>query len=1060
MCNLEVLQVQHTSDEKELFETIMLLRKAQQALEAERLENCALRSHMNAAIPTISMAPQRDRLSQDQHGQHSNLFDHKSSAEEDFRKKWESLRKKPKRESHDLWTQILSDNASQSAFLDQDYKRNQGDYFSTSTISKPFSSDFGYQLLELRDDGIKSVTKTESLIETVVNGSIEEYYMGSWDQEKYYEHRYEDAIPSWRKTYLPDVARPSSWNNGYEESAIDVQSVVTNRQCDWRKVDMGVGGSSRDPGSAWNRGQYGDLSHTDRMQWDMAYFEGEEKIGVKLEEESLNSFRDFETTTQIRNAGILGINCPAASIRNLKDSDTSVERKAYLRSEVSEEKKSFVDRYTEPSSTMKGARTRRIQRDTQTMETNCQGRLANSSDNHEHENLDLNRGKPFLKEVSSGTSNDEGEQSYTSAYRFTTSTNVQTSMDISSVEDYNSRIDSRNSWDSEKHKTDNQMSLELTQDIASGTLLTVHDIPDVRHTENNNHVEKQAGSPQKTYSREPEEITRDSSEAEENLIQDPPSSKCILSLKYDLKSSEESAQNKHESDSHSKGDQHETADSATDVPKNPTMIPEIDNRQPLNSAQIVESRSCEYMKCKERIKDNQNYSQSETESEEDKVRHAIQGDETRHGDTTDEALEYLKLTNNVNQEALDVTSLAPSMKQSEGTPSKCSPTISISDSDTAQDPDKDLNRLMRSLGLTVDTNDEEKKCLHKKDEELLSEKGLSPSQLNSQKEESRELVHENCTPGKGNMSGLPEIGGMLFKGEMHQQGKAQNNLQVDLLQGSTEEAQVPPERANVEGNADINLSSQATRLPALETLRTSIVIRKQEMMIDKEIDKETGKESPRLMDSTSSHKNHPILALAIRNNQLVKLETQDELPKEGKTTSFLNEAPVETVTNSKVHNAETSFSKETSPRLVDESSNVQHASQPIHTPASQEETHSSSEESIYGGDSFEEEEEGDVDQKRTCSEESCISEDMRVSSGQTQGSLGIETIEQSSPSGKANAEGSQSRSPRRPTENWEGESEQGSYSLDEDDIEADSIHSLDTCGSQGTTDADRDHSVS
>lgn len=30
LCNLEIIQVQHTTDERELLETIMLLRKAQQ----------------------------------------------------------------------------------------------------------------------------------------------------------------------------------------------------------------------------------------------------------------------------------------------------------------------------------------------------------------------------------------------------------------------------------------------------------------------------------------------------------------------------------------------------------------------------------------------------------------------------------------------------------------------------------------------------------------------------------------------------------------------------------------------------------------------------------------------------------------------------------------------------------------------------------------------------------------------------------------------------------------------------------------------------------------------
>ena len=55
---------------------------------------------------------------------------------------------------------------------------------------------------------------------------------------------------------------------------------------------------------------------------------------------------------------------------------------------------------------------------------------------------------------------------------------------------------------------------------------------------------------------------------------------------------------------------------------------------------------------------------------------------------------------------------------------------------------------MRSLGLTVETNDEAKKCLYKEDE-LLSEKTSGLSRVNSQKEEWKGLMHENKVPARG-----------------------------------------------------------------------------------------------------------------------------------------------------------------------------------------------------------------------------------------------------------------------------------------------------------------------
>lgn len=918
-------------------------------------------------------------------------------------------------------------------------------------------SGFGYQLLEFREDGIlkggiTSVTKTESLIETAVNDSIEEYYTDSWDQGRYGEHCYEDAIPSWRKTYLPEVARPATLSNGYEESMADVQSVVTNRQRDWNKFDdMGVRSSSRDPGNAWNLGQYGDLSHEDRIRWDMAYFEGDEKVGEKYDyQESLNGFHDFEMTTEIHSASILEINSPAASIRSFKNEpDTSVERKAFLNSKSSEEKE---PRHFESCSTMTGTTaTEVMQRDSHTLENKCQGRVASPcTPEHEDEDLDLNQGKSFLKE-DHATSMDDEEQSQASAYGFTTSATIQTSMDISSVKDNSFKKDSRSSGDPEKHRMKSPTSLELTEDGMkhgdNGDLLTVRDIPVASHTEvENEHVEKQGAESQwSLYLGEPEESTKDNSETEENLSQDSLSCKCISSLKYDLGSLEESTQSRDEMlvnnsceprmDLHPKGDE-TIDDSTTEITENPTIVPEIDDSQPLNSARSVSSRSCEYVKLKEKIKDNQDYSQNEIDSkpvEKDKTRQTTQADEAH-----DQPL------------AVDITALTPDLKHSEGTATKHS---SIGDSNIAQDPDKDLNQLMRSLGLT---NDEPKKCLHEKEEEPLNEKAFSLSRVNSQKEESRRLGHEKRVPASGKMSGLPEIGEMLFNQEMQAAGKAQKSLQDHLLQDSTAEAQNP----EVSSNSEVNLeSSQASKLlvydtHALESLRTSIVIRKQEPPVDKEIDKDTVKES---LDWMSSHKNHPILALAIRNNQLVKLESQEDFQKEEKPTLSPKPIQVDMIIHSKLAHDENS--KETA-RFVHEGPDI-HASEPTHTVASQEENHSSSEESIYKGDSFEEEEEDDEgDQKPTYSEESCTNEDTRVSAEEVPDSLGPETDEQSSPGSKPNVEGDESGHLGKPSENWEGASEQGSYSPDEDATVADPAEWLDTCGSQGTTNAHGGHSIS
>lgn len=931
-------------------------------------------------------------------------------------------------------------------------------------------SGFGYQLLEMRDNGslidlvrepkssnptnmngwkaitveefstvkgdITSVTNAEPPIETVVNCSVEEIYTSPWDGER----TCEDAIPSWRKTSLPEVARPASWNNGYEST---VKSMVTG-----------------DPGNVWNLGQYGDHSQRDGMHSrGMVFFEGEKKMADNDDYRKsilLNDLQDFEMTTEIHSAGMLEIHSPTASIRSLRNSQ--------------EETKPLETRHMESFSTIKGSTI--VQRDTSIYESGNEGELGGLTnlctpdifDDLGHEGSDPSRGGgQSWKDKDYATNNDgEKEQFQTRAHEFTTTTNIPTSMNT--VGNTTFKRDSRSTWDPEENKINSQpnetsfgerTSLEPTEHVAIHSRdkesLTVNEKV-VSHTkEDDEHVQEGTENQRSLYLGEEVINTRDESETEESLSQDTPSCKCLASLKHDLESLEESAQSGNEllmsssgprMDSQSEGEQHETVDSATEVPKNPTMTPETDNIQPLNlSAGSVDGRDSKHVKCE----DDQHNTVSEISSkaaEEDQTKQATQGNEPGEMDATDEGLllpvscdarEAHELTNEVetnevNQVVdMDFTSRVPIIPtESEETVSKRSPTVSISDGDSAQDPDKDLNKLMRCLGLTTDEQ-----------QKGSNNEGEKPSSQNFQNEDLRTLMHENAVPASGKMSGLPEMGEMLYKQEIQFREKAQKNLPDHLLQDSATEAQDPPGRVKVKGNKNFNLDSPqaSSKQPghdrhALETLRTSIVMRKQELSIDRE----TEKESPRLMDWMGGHKSHPTLALAIRNNRLVKLQTQDESQNGEKTqtprSSFLNLRHVEaTMNTTKSTQDEKKFGKET-PRLIDKNEGIQHASENTLTPAPGGETHSSSEESIYQGDSFEEEEEEEEsDQEPAYSEESCTNAAMRESSEQAPGLLGLETNERASPRSKPKVE--------RSSANWEGESEQGSYSPDEDDTIAD-----------------------
>ena len=514
--------------------------------------------------------------------------------------------------------------------------------------------------------------------------------------------------------------------------------------------------------------------------------------------------------------------------------------------------------------------------------------------------------------------------------------------------------------------------------------LSVHSIAVVTHTtqEVDELVETQgAESLWCPDVREQEQHSRQNSEADEGSSQDSLSSKRMSSYLESLASTQSKDETHMSStcgpqmDSHSEGDLMPVG-STTQVPKKPTMMIETKH----STAGIVGN-----------------------EAREDTAEVELLSHEPVPQDSNDLTL---KLTDEVNDVGLDGTSPAPTMTESED--------------DITPTPDKDLSHLMRKLGLTATMTKNQERGSYK-EEEVPKVSSLSPVG-SKQDEESRRLPPENGGRASGRMSGLPEIGEMLNEQGIHcERERAQKDLQSYLLKDCTTEGQNPTESVELKDERDIMFDPQQfSKLPdyhthALETLRSSIVIRKQEVSVNKE----TEKESPR---------SPPTLVLAIRNNQLVKLEQEDELQKGERSTSALGPSHPEAIVDTRSTSDERVFRKESS-NLINEMSYIQQARNPV----SQTGTDSSSGDSAYKGDSFEEDEEEDqVDEKTAYSEESCTDIGTRMQTTRITGSSGVEMNKQFVLESKIKVEDNQSTSLDRSSENWEGESEQGSYSPEGD----------------------------
>ncbi|XP_024402475.1 uncharacterized protein [Physcomitrium patens] len=406
--DLEVLGNHQMSLNREVLETTTPLRKAQQALEAERLEHCALRSHVNAGIPSISVAPERQFASEAKIELNNYSFDQNLSADDDLRKKWVSSRKKPDRESHDLWTQLLSENAAKKAALDKDLDGMPVNHVPISTMSKSFSSGYNYPILEFHDHGLlkepnygghkdvtlsqtvetrnqsdhdtrklsrtrtrfspepstlsteesrwemndgarildpndmngcrsitfkkmnaekggnTSATEAEVLMET---GILDEFFTRSWDPEKYDESSYEDAVPSWRKTYRSDNKRYAGWNSGYEESMGNLRSVVTNLGNDTSEADIGVLSSSKALKNAWNHSHDHSPRCSDSiLHWEIASHQWEEKPPAICDyQELLSGVNGFQITSGNQCVDILEKKTP--NIQNIESKIFCLESK-------------------------------------------------------------------------------------------------------------------------------------------------------------------------------------------------------------------------------------------------------------------------------------------------------------------------------------------------------------------------------------------------------------------------------------------------------------------------------------------------------------------------------------------------------------------------------------------------------------------------------------------------------------------------------------------------------------------------------------------------------------
>ncbi|KAG0557376.1 hypothetical protein KC19_11G124600 [Ceratodon purpureus] len=916
--DFEELQVQQTTIERELLETTTLLRKAQQALEAERLEHCALRSHMNAVVPYTrndlsNATPERHCGSQDKIEHSSGLVDQKSGVVVSFGKTKESFQQKSKPEAHELWTRLLSDNAAKRASLDQDLERS---HILNSSTSKPFPSGNGegkssnsndindlkaipFEKLRTGKGGITMVTKTEALTETLVDGPVEGF-TSSCDQEKFAKHSYEDDIPSRRTSYLTELSKPTRWNNDYKDSMSSVQGLATEFQCSRSEVCIGDCSSGNDPIFKWNK----------------THFEEGGEMTEECEKELLRDEQGAEMTLEFRSASMLEIMSPIANLPKPEISGTQGDLRVF------------------PN-------------------------LSRSEGNEDDANRD------------------------------------------------------------------------------GGGDLSVHGITAVARTaqEEDEHVERYGAeglwSP---YLGESEKHSRHDSEADEGLNQDSFSCKYVSSLKHDLESLA-STQSKDEihmgsscgpqMDSHSESDLTPVGSAINLVHNRPPMIPVPKDSRLLNISpgNHVDNRDHQSGELQEEIKDNRHLPRNEIECQILKEVREMQGDrstaevagnEVREVDAAESELlsndtqKLMNLRDEVNKVGLDISYITAE-----------------SEDGVAHNSNKDLSRLMSMLGLTMTTTKDQDKGSYK--EEEVPNEVLNLSQVGSHQDESRTLQNENDARACGRMTGLPEIGEMLCKQEIHSvRERAQRDLQSCSVQDCTTKGQ--SERVEVKDDREVLMfdPQQFSKSPdygahALQTLRSSIVIRKQEVAVNKE----TEKESP---------KSHPTLTLAIRDNQLVKLGKEDEFQGGERSTSALDPSRSEEILMDTKSSDESMVRKETL-NMIDERSYMHQARSPAHDQASHAGTDSSGEESAYKGDSFEEdedEEEEHIDEKPAYSEGSCTNAGMTMQTARIPGLNDLSMKEHLCPQSKPNIKGNQSRSLDGSSENWEGQSEQGSYSPEGD----------------------------
>lgn len=159
---------------------------------------------------------------------------------------------------------------------------------------------------------------------------------------------------------------------------------------------------------------------------------------------------------------------------------------------------------------------------------------------------------------------------------------------------------------------------------------------------------------------------------------------------------------------------------------------------------------------------------------------------------------------------------------------------------------------------------------------MTSKKALRPWQMNNYKLQFRKSLTSN--PGNNGvehwnnasekMSGFPEISDMVQMEKMDRREKLKWTCKPHRFK--LDKVKILPEIVDIIDNSD---SPHLSPLPDPSTHsieRIYIVMRKQEMLQDSEVNK-----SSPLIHCKASPGNHPILALAIRNSQIVKLVAQN-----------------------------------------------------------------------------------------------------------------------------------------------------------------------------------------